>query len=105
MPRRRQTCATCFYRIRISQALDAAQVDESEDIDFPLKSLDGVIMNAPFTDNAKRGRKYTKDVLKQMQAHELGIRDTLGRRDNARGSRHHDKQHQHLLYTTGRADL
>ena len=66
-------------------SLDAAQVDESEDIDFPLKCLDGIIMNAPFTDNAKRGRKYTKDVLKQMQAHELGIRDTLGQRDNAAG--------------------
>lgn len=66
-------------------SLDAEQVDESEEIDFPLRDLDGVIMNAPFTDNAKRGRKYTKDVLRRMQKHELAIRDTLQERDGLAG--------------------
>ena len=42
---------------RSLESLDAAQVDESAEIRFPLRDLDAVIMNAPFTDNRKRSRK------------------------------------------------
>ena len=66
-------------------SLDAAQVDQATDMDFPLKDLDGVIMNAPFTDNRKRNRKFTPAALKQMQVRELAIRNTLLKRDPAAG--------------------
>ena len=63
--------------------LDAAQVSGSDEIRFPLHDLDAVIMNAPFTDNRKRGRKFGAGGVKQMQAHELDIRDSLQHRDMA----------------------
>ena len=43
---------------RSLESLEAAQVNESDEIRFPLHDLDGVIMNAPFTDHMKRGRKF-----------------------------------------------
>ena len=70
---------------RSLEALDAAQVNESEEIRFPLRDLDGVIVNAPFTDNRKRGRKFSADDVKRMQVHELDIRGRLQRRDAAAG--------------------
>lgn len=66
-------------------SLEGAQVNESEEIRFPLRDLDAVIMNAPFTDNLKRGRKFGADSLKAMQRHELNIRDRLHARDPAAG--------------------
>ena len=42
-------------------------------------------MNAPFTDNRKRGRKFGAEAVKGMQRHELDIRDSLQRRDPAAG--------------------
>ena len=71
--------------LRSLETLDAAQVNESEEIQFPLRHLDGVIMNAPFTDNKKRGRKFGEETLKRMQRHELDIRDRLQERDPAAG--------------------
>ena len=70
---------------RSLETLDAAQVNESEEIRFPLHDLDAVIMNAPFTDNRKRGRKFGAEAVKGMQRHELDIRDSLQRRDPAAG--------------------
>ena len=67
------------------ESLEAEQVDESAEIGFPLKNLDAVIMNAPFTDNKKRGRKFTPEAVKKMQKHELDIRDHLAERDSAAG--------------------
>ncbi len=66
-------------------ALEAAQVDESEEIRFPLHDVDAVIMNAPFTDNRKRSRKFSAETVKAMQRHELDIRDRLSARDPAAG--------------------
>ena len=66
--------------------LGAEQVNESESIRFPLRDLDAVIMNAPFTDNRKRGRKFSADAVKAMQRHEIDIRDRLHRTDPAAGS-------------------
>ena len=70
---------------RSLQNLDAAQVSGSEQIRFPLHDLHAVIMNAPFTDNRKRGRKFGADEVKRMQRHELDIRDEVQRRDPAAG--------------------
>ncbi len=70
---------------RSLETLDAAQVNESEEIRFPLHDLDGVIMNAPFTDNRKRGRKFSAETVKRMQRHELEIRDRLHQRDPEAG--------------------
>ena len=66
---------------RSLETLDAAQVNESEQIRFPLHGLDGVIMNAPFTDHMKRGRKFSPAALKSMQRHEIEIRNRLHERD------------------------
>ena len=66
---------------RSLETLDAEQVNESEEIRFPLRDLDGCIMNAPFTDNRKRGRKFSRAALKAMQRHEIEIRDRLHERD------------------------
>ena len=51
----------------------------------PLRDLDGVIMNAPFTDNRKRSRKFGAETVKRMQRHELEIRDRLLQRDPGAG--------------------
>ena len=66
---------------RSLENFDAEQVSESEEIRFPLRDLDGVIMNAPFTDHMKRGRKFAAATLEAMQRHEIEIRDRLHERD------------------------
>ena len=68
---------------RSLEGLDAAQVDESDKIRFPLHDLDAVIMNAPFTANENRSRKYGDIGRKAMQRHELGIQEHLARSDRA----------------------
>ena len=64
---------------------DAEQVNESEEIRFPLRGLDAVIMNAPFTDNRKRGRKFSAEAVKGMQRNEIDIRNRLEHADAAAG--------------------
>ena len=71
---------------RSLEHLDAAQVSGNKQIDFPLHDLDAVIMNAPFTDNRKRGRKFGADEVRRMQRHELNIRDRLQLHDEAAAS-------------------
>ncbi|MCY4420283.1 MAG: DEAD/DEAH box helicase family protein [Gammaproteobacteria bacterium] len=71
---------------RSLETLDATQVDESTEIRYPLHDLDAVIMNAPFTDNRKRSRKFGAEAIKAMQRHELDIRDRLQHRDQTAGS-------------------
>ena len=66
---------TMIQPLRNLEDLQAQQVSDADKLDFPLQDLDVVIMNPPFTDNMKRGRKYDKDVVKRMQNHELAIRD------------------------------
>ena len=66
---------------RALETLDAEQVDESKEIRFPLRNLDAVIMNAPFTANENRSRKYGEAGRKAMQRHELGIQEHVERRD------------------------
>lgn len=70
---------------RSLKALDADQVAASKEIQFPLRNLDGVIMNAPFTDNRKRSRKFSKESVRQMQRHEIEIRDRLRLIDSKAG--------------------
>ncbi|MYA68238.1 MAG: N-6 DNA methylase [Gammaproteobacteria bacterium] len=64
-------------------SLDAEQVDASEAIRFPLNDLDAVIMNAPFTANENRSRKYGDAGRKAMQDHELAIQKQVEKRDRA----------------------
>jgi len=70
---------------RSLETLEGSQVDESAEIRFPLRGVDVVIMNAPFTENRKRGRKFSADAVKDMQRHELDIRDRVQQRDAAAG--------------------
>ncbi len=60
---------------------DAQQVNESESIRFPLRDVDAVIMNAPFTNNMNRGRKFSAEAVRGMQRNELDIRNRLQARD------------------------
>ena len=71
--------------VRSISALDAAQVNEpgasysveEDTLKFPLRDLDVVIMNAPFTANENRSWKYGEEGRKAMQRHELGIQRRL----------------------------
>ena len=71
---------------RSLETLDAEQVNASEEIRFPLHDLNGVIMNAPFTDHMKRSRKFRPEAIKAMQRHELDIRNRLADRDPEAGT-------------------
>ena len=72
--------------LRGLNSLGSEQVAGGSDTGYKLRDLDMVIMNAPFTDNTKRGRKFSPEVTKQMQKHEVAIRDHLLRRDDKAGS-------------------
>lgn len=72
--------------LRTFQAVGAQQVDQSQEVDFPLRDLDLVIMNPPFTDNLKRSGKFDRDTKKAMQERELLIRDEVAHRDQNAGS-------------------
>ena len=63
--------------LRSLAGLSAQQVDRTGDAEFPLRDLDAVIMNPPFTTNDKRNQLFGKAVAKRMQAHELTIRNEL----------------------------
>ena len=64
---------------------DASQVNESEESRFPLRDVDAVIMNAPFTDNRKRGRKFSAEAVRGMQRNEIDIRDGVQQADELAG--------------------
>ncbi len=70
---------------RSLDGLDATQVAESTEIRFPLKDLDAVIMNPPFTANKNRNRKFDPVVVREMQEHEIGIRNRLLMKDPEAG--------------------
>ena len=67
---------------RSLQTLEGAQVNQSDEIRFPLHDLDVVIMNPPFTANENRSRKYGDDGRKAMQRHELDIQQHVEHRDS-----------------------
>ena len=62
--------------------LEGEQVADSARIDFPLKDLDVVIMNPPFTANKNRSDKYGPEGRKAMQLHELSIQNHLEKSGN-----------------------
>ena len=64
---------------------DAEQVSASEVVRFPLRDLDVVIMNPPFTENRKRGRKFGADAVKGMQQNEIEIRNRFEQTDPTAG--------------------
>ena len=72
---------TLIRPLRTMAGLAAHQVDSAADAEFPLKDLDLVLMNPPFTNNKQRNRQFGKDTLRLMQQHELRIRDAVERYD------------------------
>ena len=72
-------------RLQGTDALGARWEAAETSGDFPLKDVDLVIMNPPFTRNTKRGEKFMGDAKKRMQEHELRIRDELLKRDQKAG--------------------
>ena len=63
--------------LRTMAGLAAQQVDSAAEAEFPLKDLDLVLMNPPFTNNVARNRQFGKRVVRRMQKHELRIRDAV----------------------------
>lgn len=53
-----------------------AQLTDSG-VEFPVRDIDLVIMNPPFTNNVKKNSQYSPAQKKAMQQHELGLRDVL----------------------------
>lgn len=72
--------------LRGLEHLDSLQVDDAENKDFPLEGLDLVIMNPPYTDNAKRSRKFGPETIAAMQKREIFIRDHVTIQDLQAGS-------------------
>ena len=64
--------------------IDIEQVNQ-EKIVFPVRDIDLVIMNPPFTNNAKRGSRYSEEVKQKMQQHEQRIRDNVLQSDSKAG--------------------
>ena len=62
------------------EGLAAEQVDSAE-AEFPLKGLDLVMMNPPFTNNQQRNRQFGAETAKLMQKRELRLRNDLTQRD------------------------
>ncbi len=66
-------------------AMEAEQVDEAGSIGFPVKNLDMVIMNPPFSSNMNRGRKFSEEITNAMQKREGELKAGLTARDRAAG--------------------
>lgn len=54
--------------------------------EFPIRDIDLVIMNPPFTNNVKKNSQYSPAQKKAMQQHELGLRDVLLQSDPVAGA-------------------
>ena len=81
----RKSLHSLTQALRGLKHLDAMQVANGTGDAFRLKNVDLVIMNPPFTDNTKRGRKFGTDAIKKMQDRELHIRDEILNRDEPAG--------------------
>ena len=66
--------------LRSMEDLEAEQVNRTEGTIFPLRDIDVVVMNPPYTSNFNRHRQY-KDAVAAMQQHELRLKDDLAARD------------------------
>ena len=62
---------------RSLETLDAAQVNESAEIRFPLRDLDAVIMNAPFTANENRSRSMARPAERRCSVTNSAYRSIL----------------------------
>ena len=83
---RQPTLFSMASKLQGTDAVGGQWEAQESDSNFPLKDVDLVIMNPPFTANDKRGRKFTGDVKKQMQQQELRIRNGLLGRDEEAGA-------------------
>ncbi len=68
--------------LRNLTGLEAEQVNEEKSLDFPLKNLDMVIMNPPFTNNTQRNRYFSPQAVRQMQQHEVCLREEAEQKDS-----------------------
>ena len=67
--------------LRTMAGLAAAQVDRADESEFPLKDLDLVLMNPPFTKNSLRNRQFGEAAAKRMQRYERRVRDAVEAQD------------------------
>ena len=67
------------------KAVGGEQVDAASDITFPLRNLDMVIMNPPYTASDKRSTKFGDEDRDAMQTREKGIKDHVLDRDEEAG--------------------
>lgn len=81
-----RTLFSMASKLQGTDTLGARWETDETSRDFPLKDVDLVIMNPPYTANDKRGQKFTGDAKKRMQQHEMRIRDELARRDPEAGA-------------------
>ncbi len=79
---REDSLHTLIRPLRTMAGLAAHHVDSAADAEYPLKDLDLVLMNPPFTNNRQRNRQFGRDTLRLMQQHELGIRDAVEELDD-----------------------
>lgn len=80
---REDSLHTLIRPLRTMAGLAAHQVDSAADAEFPLKDLDLVLMNPPFTSNTARNRQFGSHVARRMQQHELRIRDAVETGDDS----------------------
>ena len=74
---RRDSVRNLIRPMASMSGINAEQVNNSRGTDFPLKGLNVVIMNPPFTDNMKRNRQYSSKTVKSMQWREIWLRNNL----------------------------
>ncbi len=72
--------------LRSMSGLETQHLDSSDEAEFPLKDLDLVIMNPPFTNNEQRSSRFSGDERKAIQQNELNLRNEFEWRDPEVGS-------------------
>ena len=63
--------------------LETEHITSEGETTFELRDVDMVIMNAPFTGNDKRSKKYSEAARRAMRARELSIQAAVEQRDDA----------------------
>ena len=62
------------------------RIETGSSPEFPVRNLDLIIMNPPFTANKRRNESMSLEHRKAMQVHELSVRDELMRLDPHAGT-------------------
>ncbi len=83
---RADSLETLIRPLRTMTGLGAEQVDRVEEAEFPLKDLDLVVMNPPFTNNRERNRQWGVAATNRMQRHERSISSGVVKQDEGAGA-------------------